>query len=206
MIDLSDWKPIISDDAFAYLAVQRGKESDLLYDRSAWKAAYRENLIRLYRNIAPHLPESGWSGLDVGAGLGGIDILIGMHYGRSFAVGILDGINEQPVVEKHDRPFSRYEIAQIFLVENGLGSVHCVQLLPKPRRYHLVVSFNAWCFHFPPSKYIDFVKGHLNGEATLILDVRKAQSGWRAELETAFGPAEMIAEGKKFERLVFHAD
>jgi hypothetical protein len=202
MIDLADWKPVISDEAFAYLAVQRGRESDLLGDRAAWEVAYRANLIELYRNIAPYLPRDGYV-LDVGGGMSGISGLLAKHY-HCPMVNLLDGLDAPPAVRSHGEPFSNFAVARDFLLANGLrkGWVHNADEKPG-HFYSLVISFAAWCFHFPPSEYLAFVKSRLKTQATIILDIRKSRSDWRYDLEAAFGAGECICEGSKFERLVF---
>jgi hypothetical protein len=206
MIDLTDWKPVISDEAFAYLAVQRGKESHLLGDRAAWEAAYRANLIALYGNIAPFLPKTCRAMIDVGAGMGGIDALIYQRYGGC-KIGLIDGRADAPVVRRHAETFSSFDAARNFLEANGVrpddvGLPGNSMLSPMS---DLVVSFAAWCFHFGPSKYLQQIRREIGRGATLILELRKAHRDWRAELEDVFGAGVLIAAGEKFERLVFHA-
>jgi hypothetical protein len=53
--------------------------------------------------------------LDVGSGLGGIDVLLNRHYlataGNPLEVALLDGIDDMPEVSFHDRTYNDMAVA-----------------------------------------------------------------------------------------------
>lgn len=203
----------ISNEAFSYLRIQRGAISDLSNDRKAWEQAYRRSLLGDMGTMLPWLPERCGAILDVGSGLGGINILLSRHYGASLDVWLLDGVNDQAHVSSHDTPFNDMVVAQRFLNANGVRTFSHVPPLESLERkvilrptFDLAVSLQAWCFHFPPSQYLAFVKQSIKPRATLILDVRKDRKDWREELRDAFTEIGVAVSPHKFERVVFRND
>ena len=67
---------IVEDSHFAYLKLQKGALHGLADDRAAWLAAYQQSLVEDLASMAPYLPETCRNVLDVGSGLGGIDVLL----------------------------------------------------------------------------------------------------------------------------------
>lgn len=207
---------VISDEAFAYLRLQRGAISDLSSDREAWEAAYRRSLLGDFGTMMPWLPEKCGAILDVGSGLGGINILLSRHYGDDAGIWLLDGESDAPTVEAHDRTFNNMDVAFRFLEENGTDQ--CGYFQPwvvrtvlgertqASDRFDLVVSLQAWCFHFAPHEYLAFVKNSANPGATLILDVRKDKPHWRDELRNTFTEIGVAISPHKYERVVFRND
>jgi hypothetical protein len=201
----------ISDEAFAYLRLQRGAISDLSNDRKAWETAYRRSLLGDFATMQKWLPERCGAIMDVGSGLGGINILLARHYDPSPEIWLLDGDGDKPSVSAHDHTFNDMVVATKFLMDNNLsmtGFFRANKDMPSlygalPPRIDLLVSLQAWCFHFPPSAYLDFIRPGLNPGATLILDVRKDKTDWREELRDAFTEVGIAVSAHKFDRVVF---
>jgi hypothetical protein len=66
----------VSDPAYEYLAVQVGALSDLRHIRPTWELEYHRILRTRLGEILPHLPKSPKTIMDIGSGLGGIDVLL----------------------------------------------------------------------------------------------------------------------------------
>lgn len=205
---------IVHDDAFAYLRLQRGKISNLAEDRGAWLAAYRSSLERDYNGLRPYLPKRCEFLLDVGSGLGGIDVLLSRHYANAGApiVYLLDGISDPPEMHLHRHTFNDADVAKRFHEVNGSRRVVGVdpaigRAMPESCvTFDLIVSLGSWGFHYEPRVYLDFVKASCAPSATLILDVRKNKPGWLADLTGAFGrPVAVLHLSEKFDRMVFRA-
>lgn len=197
----------ISDEAFRYLVLQRGAISDLSNDRKAWEAAYRRSLLGDFGTMQKWLPEKCGAILDVGSGLGGINILLSRHYGGRPAIWLLDGHFDDPEVKAHDQTFNSMAHARAFLRDNGTmlkGTTSGGS--GRGQTFDLVISTQAWCFHFQPSDYLDFVKSSAKSGATLILDVRKDKPHWRDELRNAFTEIGVAVSPHKYERVVFRND
>jgi SAM-dependent methyltransferase len=196
----------ISDEAFSYLSVQAGAISDLAGSRGRWEAAYEAQLYETYKSIVPFLPKHVGRVLDIGSGLGGIDVLLNRHYGGGVEVSAIDGIDEPPVSIEHDRPFSSERVTRKFLNGNKVDAIayFAPTMLPAPRKYPLIISFAAWCFHIPPGVYLGFVVQCLRLGGILIADVRKRDDYFEqlSESLTVIGCA---VEGTKFKRMVYAA-
>lgn len=193
---------IIEPRHFEYLAIQRGEVSDQQHDFLKWKAAYQRSLLRILASMQPALPSRCSSVLDIGSGLGGIDILLAKQFG-GLDVCLLDGIDCEARVHRHAEPFSNRDVALDFQAKNGNSRVEYCWPAPPPRTFDLIVSFAAWCFHIEPGRYIDMVKASMHASTVVVLDVR-ARSDWLDELRAAFGRQVILHQENKYFRVAFN--
>jgi hypothetical protein len=206
---------IVVDDAhFEYLKIQKGNLDPFASDRRQWHQLYERDLLRTYAEIRPHLPKLCWGLLDIGSGLGGIDVLIGRHYeqrdGCRPYTHLLDGIDDPPVMRLHRETFNSMRVARDFQTKNGLPAERFgffgtrEQFYRRP--YDLVVSFGSWCFHYPPSVYLrELTKGGGLHEGTiLIVDMRRGKPDWMAEFwDAGFKLIEVVRTSAKLDRIVW---
>jgi hypothetical protein len=204
---------IIPENAFPYLVAQRGALDDMRGDRALWCRKYLEIIDSEMRLIESYLPTTCEAILDVGGGMGGIDVLLSRHF-NGCHVSILDGLSDPPMVEAHAETFSNMGAASEFLTINGLTSFDFIdanQANPTAGRfYDLVVSFKSWCFHVEPARYLKFVESCvIQGKTKLIIDVRKQPEHLGAEymrvLTKHFRHIGCIFRGIKFETHWFEA-
>lgn len=196
---------IITKDHFKYLHIQRGEVSDAYKQGfAAWKSAYEQSLEAIMENITPALPATCRTLLDVGSGLGGIDVLLSRHFGGARVV-TLDGTDDPAEVVSHAKTFNNAAVTNDFLRQNGVTNhTHCPPSMQEfNEKFDLVVSFAAWGFHILPGDYLPQVKAALAPKATVILDVRKARRDWLEEFVRAFGRPEVLQQGKKHVRLAW---
>jgi SAM-dependent methyltransferase len=196
---------VVPDPAFDYLIAQRGALDDMRGDRHLWLAKYGDVLASEFASIEHFLPPDCDSILDVGGGMGGIDVLLNRHYGGDCLVTILDGMEDPPRMEKHRQTFSHAGIARQFLETNGVRRVRTIDANNPPAIapdfYDLVVSFKSWCFHYEPERYLRLISTGLISDRTyLIVDVRKERRyDWIRALQPPFKDPTMIFYGAKFE-------
>ncbi len=198
----------VTDAARPYLTIQRGKLWFLRDHPKLWDAAYNENLYNAYKTIREFLPNECNEILDVGSGMGGINILTNRHYGGAVNVSLLDGINDPPVVQKHKITFSNSAAAKEFLNKNGVREVEAIDPLQAQHsksqiKYDLIYSFGAWCFHFEPDIYLRHVVSACKPGTVLILDVRNNKTEWIENLQVWFGKGEVIRTSEKFTKWRF---
>lgn len=154
----------------------------------------------------PALPDKCSSILDVGSGLGGINILLNRHYGGEREVCLLDGVDDAPEVHLHRQTFNNMAVAQDFLLENDVTrfSYYDAAELGEPRPFDLIVSFASWCFHYPPQVYLDFVRACCHERTVVILDMRSGKPDWHeAMLEHFVHPRSVLHIAEKFKRMTF---
>jgi SAM-dependent methyltransferase len=194
----------VSRQEFAYLKIQRGDIDHLSGDYPRWLAAYREKLEETYVMVEPHLPARCDLLLDIGSGLGGIDVLLCKHYaeklGKIPRVHLLDG-DGAPQMQQHCLPFSNMSLAVNFLQRHGVRQVSfsTPQRFVEVGKFDLIVSFSAWCFHIPVASYLDYVLDHSHNEAVFIVDARRPLVV--DELRKYF-LVRTIQCGKKYDRIV----
>lgn len=94
-----------------------------------------------------------------------------------------------------------------FMMDCKVGSAFydymCPEELKPGPAVDLIISFRSYCFHYPPSVYMKFVKARSQAGTKMIFDVRKARPEWREELRKEFRELAVIHEGRKWERVVF---
>jgi SAM-dependent methyltransferase len=196
---------IVEQEHLKYLHVQRGEVSDALKSGvDAWKAAYARSLDAIYESMAPALPTRCRRVLDVGSGLGGIDVLLARRY-PNLDVHTLDGVEDPPVVASHSKPFSHAGVAADFLRKNGVTSHthHAPYTQSFDVKFDLVISFAAWGFHITPGDYLPQVKAALAPKAVIILDVRHTRRDWLEDFVRELGKPEVLDRGKKHVRLAW---
>jgi len=205
-------------EAYPYLQLQRGAIADMVDDPGAWLQLYADALYSEFDCIEPYLPASCDAVLDIGSGMGGIDVLLARHFGDQCRVTLLDGVDDAPDMVKHNETFSNRDAARRFLKLNGLEQVDFIDANDAhrraPRFYDLVVSFKSWCFHYPPERYMDLVKSaSIAGQTKIIVDMRggrrcrdEARShDWMRTMTAQFRHVALIHDGIKFETHLFEA-
>lgn len=196
----------VTDDAFEYLVIQRGRISELSSNRTLWHEAYEHSLDLDFASIEKFLPPAADRIMDIGSGLGGIDILLARHF-RQPEIWLVDGDDDSPVVILHAKTFNCMQTARRFLSRNGVASV--VTMSPGMDQLaapcDLIISLQSWCFHYAPVTYIGWAKACSKPGTILIVDVRKRYVWWRKELAAAFKEIGVAIAGEKFDRVVYQA-
>ena len=193
--------------ALPYLRVQKGMLSDIVPDDEFW-SAYDALLYRDYLDMLPHLPKSCHGILDIGAGMAGIDALLHRHYDHHPKLMVLDGTDDPPVAARYPNTFSNISATRRFLAANGVNEVMPLVFPfedePQESSVDLVVSFAAWCFHFPAFMYLPLVMHALAPGGTVIVDFRRNSPKHGLEWMCAnLHPGPVIRTTAKSERRVF---
>lgn len=200
---------VVEDSHFEYLRLQKGKLHDISNDRKRWHIAYEHDLVSTYYEIRPHLPASCWGFLDIGSGLGGIDILVSRHYGDDPYVNLLDGEDDPPEMKLHRQTFNSMRVARDFLTKNGVKSSRFGYLTTRAdfvmKPYDLVMSFGSWCFHYEPNVYLPLMLagGGLHSDSVIIADVRIDKPEWARQLDERLDRVAEIRRSAKFTRSVY---
>lgn len=201
---------IVSDAQFEYLRLQKGSLFELSQDRARWQEAYETDLRQTFREMQQHLPRPCWGVLDIGSGLGGIDILIARHYADNPPyIHLLDGEADAPIMRVHRRTFNNMTVAREFLTANGVRRdrfgyfTTATENLPRP--YDLVISLGSWCFHYAPDVYLPLLLsgGGLHMDSVIVVDVRTRKSEYARQLARCLDRVAVIRETPKYTRSVY---
>lgn len=205
----------VSDEAFEHLKPQRGALWDMRDERGNWVLSYKQALRATFGVMLPYLPELPARPvvLDIGAGMGGIDLLIWRRYGAGTKLHLIDRIGGAPACDAHGQPFGDLGVSRRFLEANGVAPedislrshVGIDDCAPwgEPA-IDVVISTRAWCFHFAPQPYLDWLASRLKRGAVVITDMRHGQDAWLADMIGAFGePVDIAKRERKSDLLVF---
>jgi hypothetical protein len=181
----------------AYLRLQVGELADV--SEHLWMTSYEAHLMSRMSAIRHALPAYCSAICDVGSGLGGIDVLLHRYFEGSPSVTLVDGDGPLEVI-RHDWPFNDAHVAREFQRSNGVQEVEVLQpddLQFQSRSFDLIVSFRAWCFHFEPARYLEWVLSTMHDRSVLIVEVRSGRLDWLDELRGALPEARCLSEGRK---------
>lgn len=200
---------LIEPEHFEYLVNQHGRVSDARLDFARWKEAYEISISGIYDNLVPVLPRRAAAVLDIGSGLGGIDVLLSRYYGPETAICLLDGDETGPEVSWNFKPHNSMSTALDFQHKNGVTNVYGItpgNLDKSPvKPFDLVVSFSAYCFHIHPGEYLEDLKSVVHDKTVIILEVRRTKTEWLRMLLESFGEPKVIDKGEKYVRVAFNA-
>lgn len=166
-----------------------------------------------YKEMQAFLPEKAKAILDIGCGIGGINVFLRRHYETQNSSFYLLDKTEMPkrVYYGHREKASFYNSlsdAKGFLRENGVPEEQIfTQEATDDNRieftgpFDLVVSLISWGFHYPVAVYLDQVYAKLAPGGVLVMDVRKAHGGIE-EVQKKFGAVAIIHDASKHVRLV----
>lgn len=197
---------IVEKKHFEYLVIQHGKVSDARHDFELWRSAYRTSLDGVFDSIRAALPAKCDSVLDIGSGLGGIDILVALHYSPQPSIYLLDGVDDPPVVKNSFTTFSNLTVARDFLRKNGVLTVNPDDAVVfKPgRKYDLIHSYFAYGFHIHPGNYLRDIKDVMHKDTVCIFDVRRSKREWLREFIEVLGQPKVLHQAEKYVRLAFN--
>lgn len=197
---LSRRRPL--DAAIAFESVWRG---------GAVRRAFNRDLAGEYAEILPHLPRRAVTILDIGCGVGGIDVLLYRHYGTP-RLYLADRTQTDDRVyygfTERGAFYNSFGVTRRLLQRNRVpeAELHFRDVdegfrLDIPEAVDLVISLISWGFHYPVSIYADEVRALLRPGGRVILDVRKGTDG-KTQLEARFPRVTTISAGPKKERVV----
>ncbi len=192
---------------YKWSVMQKAKHFSKEIEQAFWKDMEQE-----YQMLSSSLPENVSSILDIGAGLGGVDVFLSRHFGHRVEMHLLDKTAVDDSIHYHLHPvgsfYNSLSLAKDILVQNAVPESH-VHLHEANDQFtiaistpvDIVVSLISWGFHYPVSIYLQEVNRILSPHGTLIIDVRKGSDG-RDQLENVFHSCAPILTTQKFERLV----
>lgn len=195
---------IITDSMHKYIELQRtgyGKNADIA-------KCYEGDIGRTYESIRDYIPNDCSRVLDIGCGLGGIDLMVYNHYNGNVEINLLDYSKVDDKIhygyQNTGSIYNSLELSKEFLVINGVDEskirIHNAENEFPIGRFDVILSILSCGFHYPISTYLSYVQGCLDGVA--IFDIRK-DTDQIEELKDNFNEVEVIAEYKKCYRTMF---
>jgi hypothetical protein len=196
----------VDPEHFDYLAIQRGDINRYADCRRTWQHALEAVLEDTLKSLIPALPYPLMAVLDIGSGLGAIDVVLYRYCDSIIDIGLLDGTDDRPHVDRRNKTFSNRRVSTNFLTRNGVPPqvLHYYSPGERPKEtYDLVLSLASWCFHYPPEVYLEMVMDCCLPHSCVIVDLRKNEPSWLAQLEARLRPVKSLKVSAKFERIAF---
>lgn len=192
----------ISPQSFEILSRSRGDFWHLRFDRDAWMGAYHAELQKTIHQVSfrpGHV-------LDIGSGLGAIDVLFAKAYGSTCV--LVDGENGNGEAHKHAEPFCGRGLVEAFWQDNKVDPSRLDyrnpdQLADTDPLYDLIISTRSWCFHYEPERYLAYVMRHACPCAMVLVDVRRNKPDWRDTMGIVFEELYVAECGEKFDRIAY---
>lgn len=156
----------IPQAAFKYIKQQRTNIINPL--------RYTEQMEADFERIKPFLPEKVDAIVDIGCGVGGIDVLLAKHYKKA-KLFLMDGDGDNPTYGFGDCDFyNSSEVTSEVMKSNGVRDFEMIPIGDIPE-CDLIISLYSWGYHYPVDTYIkDAV---IKCKDRVILDIFKGRDG-----------------------------
>lgn len=192
---------IVPDSSLHFLKQQRTGYG------GAYANCYTEDLRQLFRTIRPYLGSKIKTVLDIGAGLGGINVYLSETFPDA-KFWLLDKQGDTgSKIGWHESmedfgSYNSFNETKKFLTANGVSPNRYILTEEFPKvDFDLIMSSLSWGFHYPVSSYIDNVMMHLKEDGILIMDIRIGTNGI-SDLKKYFTHLKVISDHKKHAKVL----
>lgn len=190
----------VPDSCIEYIKLQRSGYKDPRFE-------FKARMEQEYKTMKPFLSAECKTVFDIGAGVGGIDVLLNQHYTDAhFYLFDSAAISEKPIYG-FDRGESFYNssFATVEMMEeNGVEHFSLLDIakddISSFRNIDLVISLLSWGYHYPVQTYIEKVRNMISPTGRLIMDIRQNTNG--IEIVNKFFPNfDIIITDNKADRI-----
>ena len=164
-----------------------------------------------YAVLKPHLPAvSSPVIVDIGCGLGGIDVLLSKHYSHRAIFTLVDKTQTEDTIwygfAEKGAFYNDITIAKDLLIKNDVPAEHIRVFTPEEYAADtppadIILSLKSLAFHYPLASYIDEIRKSLKPDGVLILDIRRDSEDMKY-LNELFERVSVIDSDMKSERIL----
>jgi 16S rRNA G1207 methylase RsmC len=148
--------------------------------------------------------------LDIGCGVGGIDVLIWKQCAPMITLMDYDKTAEtlRYGLQSSGEPYNSMTATIDMMKANGVKGFTVVTVENNDQtriigKFDLILSCLSWGYHYPVSTYLYQAKHALNPSGAIIIDIREnTRDQWQELVEANFEEWEVIARGNKREKVV----
>lgn len=166
----------VPKECIKYINLQRTGYKKPIYD-------FIRDMEFEFEMIKPFLPKECRTILDVGAGLGGIDVLLSKWF-NSPKIYLFDRDYESPKVvygyERGEAFYNSFDATESLMGANKIKNYEMISTengFPDLKDIDLVISILSWGYHYKIETYLDEVFNVLKPGGRLIIDIRENSHG-----------------------------
>lgn len=197
---------IIPEQCKKYIRLQRSEcRKDPIKD-------FEEKMKEEFNQMLPFVPRGVKQILDIGCGLGGLDVLLAGLPSRPH-IYCMDSRTESHKIRygfeiNKECYYNSFDCTADLFIANGYGSESATLIditekgVVKDKSLDMVMSTLSWGYHYPVSEYLDFVDRVLKPHGVVILDIRETTLG-REDMQRCFSEAFVIAKQNKSYRMLY---
>jgi 16S rRNA G1207 methylase RsmC len=183
---------------------------EVFFRKETIKNDYIADMEKEFLDIKYSLPSKAKNLLDIGCGIGGINIFLSQHYNSPETEHYcLDKTQTDTIYygfKQRAAFYNSLECTKEFLLLNGIKNIHLLPANEKntietKEKFDLILSLISWGFHYPIETYLDQAYSLLNSGGHLIIDIRKNTSGLTT-IKERFINIKTISETDKKIRIV----
>jgi len=191
---------IIPESCIKWLSLQRTG-----YKKQ--KNQFIENINKEFKLMLQYLPEQCKSILDIGCGIGGIDILLSKSYGSPKLL-LMDKSEISKKLHygyhKEGASYNSFKATKDLMKANHIENYNIIDVssgkLPVYENIDLVISLLSCGYHYPIYEYLGYIETVLSEEGTIIIDCRQKTDGI-AVLGQYFKDIKIISSYNKSDRV-----
>jgi SAM-dependent methyltransferase len=171
---------------------------------------YSIDMGSIFKSFKSVLPEKPTRVLDIGCGLGGIDVLVSNYYRHEVELHLLDADcfsdKRSYGYKEESEYYCDLNKTRNFLLANrvpwtNIYITNILQELFPSGPFDLIMSFSSWGFHYPISRYLDDVRRVSHPQTRLVLDLRRGAVDLKELAQ--FGTATVLQEDVKRQTVAF---
>jgi SAM-dependent methyltransferase len=183
---------------------------EILIRKSAIINDYTADMEAEYSDIKNYLPLKAKNILDIGCGIGGINVFLSKHYNSAETTFYcLDKTQIDNIYYGYKEKAAFYnslDVAREFLSLNGIKKIYTLSAndnntIEIKEKFDLILSLISWGFHYPVETYLDQAYARLPDGGHMIIDIRKNTTGLD-KIKSVFSDTKVISETDKKTRIL----
>lgn len=193
---------VMNESIAQLVRLQRTWMKKLAFDEV--RKEYFKSCVLDFEFISSFFSEKTETILDIGAGVGGVSLLICKRF-KKIRVDLLDKDKILPDpwygFSKEPAAYNTKLGTQSFFALNRISNVAYYTEYPEKNKYDFIFSRVSCGFHYPVQTYLKQIKRTLNKDGRLFLDVRK-NKGEIDVLKKEFGKVEILNTQKTMHQII----
>lgn len=182
------------------------------FRRKKISSLYYRDMKNEFNSLEPFLKSESLRILDIGCGIGGVDVLISQKCEGRADFYLVDKTRRDEIyygLKPKAAFYNDFRLTESFLIENGVpvDRIHFVEagegrIASLEQSFDLIFSLISWGFHYPLSTYLEEVLSALAPNGALVLDLRRGSGDMDALRARIDVDVEIVNAYEKYDRIV----